>query len=80
MRYEPGVLEARGTKNGKVVLTEKRETTGDPASIHLTADRTEINADGEDVAVLRSRCLTKKAARCPQRTIKSVSKSPAKAH
>ena len=29
VKYEPGVLEARGTKDGKVVLTEKRETTGD---------------------------------------------------
>ena len=28
VKYEPGVLEARGTKDGKVVLTEKRETTG----------------------------------------------------
>ena len=52
VKYEPGVLEARGTKDGKVVLTEKRETTGEPDTIRLTADRTEINADGEDVAVL----------------------------
>src|SRR5579871_1474185 len=51
--YEPGVLEARGTKDGKVVLTEKRETTGAPASIRVTPDRNEINADGEDVSVLR---------------------------
>ena len=49
VHYEPGVLEARGTKDGKVVLTEKRETTGEPASIRLTPDRNEINADGEDV-------------------------------
>jgi beta-galactosidase len=52
VKYEPGVLEARGTKDGKVVLVEKRETTGDPVAIHLTADRSEISADGEDVAVL----------------------------
>jgi beta-galactosidase len=55
--YEPGVLEARGTKDGKVVLTEKRETTGGPESIRLTADRTEINADGDDVAVLKVEVL-----------------------
>ncbi|HEY5056152.1 MAG TPA: beta-galactosidase GalA, partial [Acidobacteriaceae bacterium] len=48
--YEPGAIEARGSKDGKVVLTEKRETTGAPASIRLTADRTEINADSEDVS------------------------------
>jgi beta-galactosidase len=57
VKYEPGVLEARGTKDGKVVLTEKRETTGKPESIKLTADRTEISADGEDVAVLRVELL-----------------------
>ena len=59
VKYEPGVLEARGIKNGKVVLVEKRETTGKPASIRLTADRNEINADGEDLAVLRVEVLDK---------------------
>lgn len=57
VKYEPGVLEARGSKDGKVVLTEKRETTGDPKSIKLTADRTEINADAEDVALVRVEVL-----------------------
>jgi beta-galactosidase len=57
VKYEPGVLEARGSKAGKVVLVEKRETTGKPETIRLTADRTEINADGEDIAVLRVEVL-----------------------
>jgi len=57
VKYEPGVLEARGTRNGNVLLVEKRETTGKPASVRLTADRTEINADGEDLAVLRVEVL-----------------------
>jgi len=65
VKYEPGVIEARGTKNGKVVLTEKRETTGEPASIKLTADRTEIHADGEDVAVLRIEVLDKEGRAIP---------------
>lgn len=63
--YEPGTLEARGTKDGKVVLTEKRETTGDPASIRLTADRTEINADGEDVANVKVEVLDKEGRPVP---------------
>jgi beta-galactosidase len=63
--YEPGVLEARGTKDGKVVLTEKRETTGEPVAIRLTPDRTEINADGEDVAVLRVEVLDKEGRAIP---------------
>ena len=57
VRYEPGVIEAHGLEEGKVVLTEKRETTGPTATIRLTADRTEINADGEDVAILQVEAL-----------------------
>jgi len=53
VRYEPGVIEARGYKDSKVVLTEKRETTGPVAALRLTADRTTIDADGEDVVVLQ---------------------------
>jgi beta-galactosidase len=59
VRYEPGSIEARGTKDGKVVLTEKRETTGDAAAIRLTADRTQIDADGEDIAVITVEALDK---------------------
>jgi beta-galactosidase len=53
VKYAPGILEARGVKDGKTVLTARRETTGDPVKIMLTADRTEIAADGEDLAILR---------------------------
>jgi beta-galactosidase len=65
VQYEPGVLEARGTKNGEVVLVEKRETTGKPESIKLTADRTEINADGEDISILRVEVLDKEGRAIP---------------
>ncbi len=65
VKYEPGVLEARGTKDGKVVLVEKRETTGAPESIRLTADRTEIDADGEDVCVVRVEALDKEGRPIP---------------
>jgi beta-galactosidase len=49
--YAPGTLEARGYKDGKVAATERRETTGAPVAIALSSDRTEIAADGEDVAM-----------------------------
>ncbi len=65
VKYEPGVIEARGTKNGKVALMERRETTGDPVAIKLTADRTEISADGEDVSVLRVEVLDKEGRMIP---------------
>jgi len=65
VKYEPGVLEARGTKDGKVVLAEKRETTGEPESIRLTPDRTEIHADGEDVTIVRVEVLDKQGRAIP---------------
>jgi beta-galactosidase len=53
VKYTPGFIEARGSKDSKVVLTAKRETTGAPAKIRLIPHRTEIAADGEDVAIVR---------------------------
>jgi beta-galactosidase len=51
VKYAPGTIEARGYKDGKQVMTAKRETTGPAAILVLTADCTEISADGEDVAM-----------------------------
>jgi beta-galactosidase len=65
VKYEPGAIEARGIKNGKVVLIEKRETTGPAASLRLTADRAEILADGEDVAVLMVEALDSQGRTVP---------------
>ena len=50
--YVPGVLEARASKAGKVVLTAKRETTGPAAKVVLRSDRQTIAADAEDVSVV----------------------------
>ncbi len=50
--FAPGTLEARGYKDGKLVLTAKRETVGAPAQIVLKTDRAALAADGEDVAVV----------------------------
>ncbi len=52
VKYTPGILEARATKGGKVVLTEKRETAGPGAKILVMADRMQIAADGQDLAVV----------------------------
>jgi beta-galactosidase len=57
VKYEPGAIEARGSKDGKVVLTEKRETTGAAATIRVTADRSTIQADGEDLALFKVEAL-----------------------
>ena len=49
--YEPGTLEARGTKSGSTLIT-RRETTGPAAKIILSADRDTIAADNRDLAIL----------------------------
>jgi beta-galactosidase len=46
--YEPGILKAVARKDGMAVITEV-QTTGEPAAIRLSADRTRINADAEDI-------------------------------
>ncbi|WP_158820806.1 beta-galactosidase GalA [Granulicella sp. S156] len=74
VKYEPGVIEARGSKNGKVILVEKRQTTGKPESIKLTADRLEIDADGADIAVLRVEVLDKEGRAVPTADNKIVFK------
>jgi len=65
VKYEPGAIEARGSRDGKVVLVEKRETTGPAVAIRLTADRSEIDADGEDVAILKVEALDKEGRPVP---------------
>ncbi|HEU5359432.1 MAG TPA: DUF4982 domain-containing protein, partial [Gemmatimonadales bacterium] len=52
--YAAGAIEARGMKDGKVVLTDRRETTGPAVSLRLVAWRTPLLADGEDTTVLRA--------------------------
>ncbi len=48
--YAPGTLEARGSRSGRIVLTERRETTGAPAKLVLRSSAAKIAADGEDTS------------------------------
>jgi beta-galactosidase len=52
VKYQPGIIEVRGSKGGKVLMNAKRESTGEPAKIVLRPDRSRINADGEDVTLI----------------------------
>jgi beta-galactosidase len=52
VEYVPGVLEAHGFRDGRVVLNTRRETTGTPAAVVATADRNQLAADGKDVSVV----------------------------
>ena len=51
--YQPGKLEARGYKAGKVITKDIVETTTAPAQVALNSDVNTLKADGCDVAVIR---------------------------
>jgi beta-galactosidase len=48
--YQPGTLEARGFKGGQQVMVARRETVGEAAKLAIRSDRSEISADGVDLA------------------------------
>jgi beta-galactosidase len=50
--YAPGVLLARGYKDGRVIAEQQLETTGVAAAVKLTPDRATIDANGEDVSII----------------------------
>lgn len=59
VKYEPGTLKAISRKNGKTVLTREIHTAGAPAKIELTADRSQIKADGQDLSFITVKILDK---------------------
>ena len=50
--YQPGRVEATGYKNGKRILTKTIETTKAATKVVLKADRQQIAADGQDIAIV----------------------------
>ena len=55
--YAPGKLQAEGLHAGRVVAEEQIVTTGSPVRLRLTPDRTEISADGQDLAFVTVEAL-----------------------
>ena len=64
--YAPGVIEARGFKNGRRVATQRRETAGPPAALRLSVDRDRLTADGEDVAMIAASVVDARGRPCPR--------------
>ncbi len=51
--YAPGTLTATGYDSaGKVMATDKVETTGAPTALRLSTDRATLQADGEDLTMV----------------------------
>ena len=63
--YAPGRLEAKGYRGGKLIGTDVVETTGPPAQLRLTTDRTKLTADGECVTMVAVSVLDEKGRVVP---------------
>lgn len=63
--YKPGILLAKAYKKGKVVATDKQETTSAPVSIKLTASKDTLTAKGTSVSVVNIEVLDAKGRRVP---------------
>jgi beta-galactosidase len=66
--YEKGTIVAIGKDNGKAVCKHKLTTAGEPAKVVLSADRTNLNANGKDVANIEVFVTDKNGVRVPRAT------------
>jgi beta-galactosidase len=63
--YTPGTLKAVGKNKGKTECVDEIQTAGSPSKILLMPDRTEINADGEDLSIIKVVIVDKEGRICP---------------
>jgi beta-galactosidase len=65
VRYQPGVAVARGYRDGKLVIETRSETAGAASILQVEPDRTNLAADGQDVAVVNVRIADDKGRFVP---------------
>jgi beta-galactosidase len=53
--YEPGELKVVAYKDGKKWAEDTMKTTGEPAAVDMTADRSKLTADGKDLSFVTVR-------------------------
>ena len=63
--FVPGELVAVSRKDGKEVKRDSVKTASEPHAIRLTPDRSEINADGEDLSSVTVEGVDKDGNLCP---------------
>ena len=61
----PGLFRPKATRKGRWRRKPKEETTGEPVSVALVADRDRIKADGEDVSVVTVEARDRKGRPVP---------------
>jgi beta-galactosidase len=52
VKYQPGTLLAKGFVKNKMTVSQQIETTDAPGKIALTSERLQLQANGEDVAIV----------------------------
>lgn len=62
--YVPGTLEVKGYRNGVLVASHRRVTTGRPETLRLTLDNT-CTANGSDVALFTCECVDQEGNTVP---------------
>jgi beta-galactosidase len=63
--YEPGQLKAVAYKDGKEIGEAVMQTAGPPAKLRLSADRSQLDASGEDLAYVLVEAVDKDGNPCP---------------
>ncbi len=63
--YAPGELKAVAFQNGRSIGSATLRTAGEPAKLRLTADRTSLKADGDDLSYVLVEALDERDTLCP---------------
>jgi beta-galactosidase len=64
--YEKGTIKAVGKNGGKEVTSEELKTAGEPAKIILTADKSKIANDWDDLSYITATVVDANGVPCPQ--------------
>ena len=68
-KYEPGTIKVVAyDESGKAVAEEEVHTAGKPDHLVLTADRSELKADGKDLSFINVKVVDKDGNFCPEET------------
>lgn len=66
VKYEPGELKVVAWKQGRPWAEDVVKTAGEPAGLAMSPDRSEVRADGRDLAFATVRVTDKDSLTCPR--------------
>jgi beta-galactosidase len=66
--FEGGTLRAAGSNGGKIVAEQELRTAGKPAKVLLSADRSRLTRDWDDVAYITATVVDENGVQIPRAT------------